>query len=533
MTIHLLKSRLSAALCAFLIISVTSGSFGVAQEDVRSLVIGQHIPFTNLDPHKTSSPIDGILLGGVFDTLITRDGETGELYPHLATSWSVSDDGLTWTFELREGVTFHDGEPFNAEAAVFNFQRIIDPATQSQNARFDVGPLIEARVVDEYTFELVYSEPYGPLPAAVAQYPFGMVSPVAAQELGEGFGQSPVGTGPYRFVEWVQGQSVTVERNPDYTWGNEMFINDEVYFDRVTFRFIEEDATRAAALQRGELDMAIWLNARDYVSFSQDPNFVTFASSRWGYPPASLHVNVSKAPTDDVLVRRALIHATDPELINEVVYEGIMELSGGLVSVNDPFYNPEAGEMYGYDPERAGELLDEAGWTMGDGGVRERDGEQLTIVYLTLSQYAAEAEVIEAEWRSLGINVEVLVQDNPQQQSTAQESGHNVVYSSWGGFDPSSLSGRFGSENIGSGWNFSFYSNEEVDELFSRSVAEVDPEARSEIFYEIQEILMSDAVLIPLYNTSVLSAARAGIEGWSPLDANGFFSFIGNFHEVE
>jgi peptide/nickel transport system substrate-binding protein len=503
---------------------------GLAQAQ-RTLVIGQHIEFTSLDPHRTSSPVDGILLGGVFDSLITRDGVTGIMYPHLATSWSVSDDGLVWTFELRDDVTFHDGDPFDAEAAAFNFLRIIDPATQSQNARFDVGPLVDARAAGSHTLELVFSEPYGPLPSALAQYPFGMVSPRAAQALGVDFGRAPVGTGPYRFVEWVDGQSVTIERNPDYAWGNDMFHGDEVHYDRITFRFIAENSTRAAALRTGELDVAIWLTARDFVSFADDDRFATHASSRWGYPPASLHINVSKAPTDDVRVRRALIHATDMDLVIDVVYEGIVPRSGGLVSITDTFYDPEAGEMYPYDPERAGELLDEAGWTRGSDGFRTRNGERLRIVYLTLPQYAAEAEVIEAEWRRIGIDVEVLVQANPQQQATAQSSAHNVVYSSWGGFDPSSLRGRFGSENVGTGWNFSFYANPEVDELFRRSVAETDPARRAEIFSELQMALMGDAVLIPLNNTSVLTAARSGITGFEPLDANGFWSKVYNLRE--
>lgn len=527
---HHAASRSPLGRLALVALLALSLGLGLAQAQ-STLVIGQHIEFTSLDPHRTSSPIDGILLGGVFDSLITRDGVTGEMYPHLATSWSASDDGLVWTFELRDDVTFHDGEPFDAEAAAFNFLRIIDPATQSQNARFDVGPLVDARAAGSHTLELVFSEPYGPLPSALAQYPFGMVSPRAAQELGMDFGRAPVGTGPYRFVEWVDGQSVTIERNPDYAWGNAMFLGDEVYFDRITFRFIAENSTRAAALRTGELDIAIWLTARDFVDFDGNPSFVTHASSRWGYPPASLHVNVSKAPTDDVLVRRALIHATDMDLVIDVVYEGVVAPSGGLVSVTDTFYDPEAGEMYPYDPERAGELLDEAGWTMGNDGYRARDGERLRIVYLTLPQYAAEAEVIEAEWRRLGIDVEVLVQANPQQQATAQSSAHNVVYSSWGGFDPSSLRGRFGSENVGTGWNFSFYQNPEVDELFTRSVAETDPAARAEIFSELQMTLMGDAVLIPLNNTSVLTAARSGITGFEPLDANGFWSKVYNLRE--
>lgn len=500
----------------------------------QSLTIGMSQEFSILDPHKSSSAFDAPLFYGVFDNLINRDGNTGELHPNLATDWSVSDDGLVWTFELRDDVVFHDGTPFNAEAAAFNFMRMIDPATESQYARFEIGPLEEARAVDSHTLELAFTSPYGPLPSALTTYAMAMMSPTAVEELGDEISSAPVGTGPYRFVSYTPGQSVVLEKNPDYSWAPDFMIRTEPYFETITFRFIEENATRAAALERGEIDMAMRIDAFDWLMFDDDPNYATHGYERLGYPPAGLFINVDNAPTDDLRVRQALMHATDSQLLRDVIFEGIYSPSGGVMSTFSFGYDPTAGEMYAFDPERAAELLDEAGWEMNEEtGIREQDGEPLAITYLTLSTVANQAEVLEAEWRSLGIDVEVLVQDNPAQQNTAQEGRHNVVWSQWGGVDPSALQGRYGCENIGGGWNFAHYCNDRITEIFEEARAETNQDVRAELFSEMQHILMGDATIIPLYNVMILVAANGNIDGWLPSDATGWFGYLLNFHETD
>jgi peptide/nickel transport system substrate-binding protein len=523
------RSLLRAAIVVLLASAALVTSVAHAQ---RTLTIAQRLPFTILDPHKGSASFDLVLFHGLFDNLIQRDGNTGELHPSLARSWSVSDDGLVWTFELRDDVVFHDGTPFDAEAAAFNFMRIIDPATESQFARFEIGPLREARAVAPHTLELEFSSPYGPLLSSLSTYGMGMISPTAVQRLGAEVSWNPVGTGPYRFVSYTPGQALVVEKNPDFAWAADFQARSEPYYDTITFRFIQEDATRAAALERGEVDMALYVDAFDWLDFQANPNFVVHGYDRLGYPPAGLFINTSRAPTDDVRVRRALIHATDSQLVRDVIFEGIYEPSGGVMSTFSFGYKPEAGEQYPFDPERAGELFDEAGWQLNPAtGVRERNGERLTITYLTLSGAANQAEVIEAEWRRQGIDVELLVLDNPAQQNTAQQGLHNVVWTQWGGVDPSSLQGRYGCENIGGGWNFVHYCNERVTEIFELARTETDQGVRAELFGELQDILMGDATIVPLYNVKVLVAARAGIKGFVPADPTGWFGYLLNLHE--
>ncbi|MFP4200489.1 MAG: ABC transporter substrate-binding protein, partial [Clostridia bacterium] len=454
----------------------------------------------------------------------------GEIEPALATDWEVSDDGTVTTFNLREDVTFHDGTPFNAEAVKFNFERIMDPETASESAVFGMGPYVETRVVDEYTVEVEHEYPYGPFLRTLAGASYGMVSPAGVEEQGEDFGQNPVGSGPFKFVEWEGGSHVVIEKNEDYT-PVVAFNEDEAYYDEVTFQFIEEDSTRAAALETGETNAASNMAANDFVRMRDSGNYGTHVYATLGGPPAGLQINVSKAPTDDLLVRRAIIHAVDSELVREVVYEGIPEPSGGILSRHDPFYNPEAGEMYDYDPEKAAELLDEAGWVMEDDGMRYKDGEPLEIKYLTLPGPRDVAEVIEPMLADLGADVEIMALDNPMQQNTAQEGEHNLVWTQWSVNDASAIRGRFHSENIGGGWNFYHYSNPEVDEMFTEGERTTDPDERKEIYDKIQYILMEDGLMVPLNNVAIMWAFDPEIKGWEPADSTGWFGFVINLHE--
>ena len=499
------------------------------EEAPGSLVIALGREFTILDPHKSSSAGDISGLFAIFDRLVSVDGN-GELAPLLATEWSVSADGLVTTFQLRDDVVFHDGTPFDAEAVKFNFDRIMDPETESQAARFNMGPYVETRVIDDYTVEVVHETPYGPFLRQLPHYGMGMVSPTAVEELGFDIGQKPVGTGPYKFEEWVGGSHVDLSKNEDYAWGPD-FLQPQGYYDEIRFRFIEENSTRAAALERNEVDVAAGLAANDWIRLRDSGNFDVHVFNRIGMPPPGLFINVAREPTDDVRVRRALIHGVDSQIVRDVVYEGVPVPSGGVLSSHAWAYNPEAGEMYDYDPAKAAELLEEAGWKMAT-DFRAKDDVPLKINYLTLPGARPVAEVIEPMLRDLGFaEVEIWALDNPMQQNTAQEGEHNLVWTQWGGTDPSALIGRYGSENIGTGWNFCHYSNPAVDELFLRGESETDLAEREAIYKEIQWILMEDATILPLNQFTLLWAFRPGIKGLEPHEPTGFMGYVANLHE--
>lgn len=500
--------------------------YAAAQDAGAELTMAIEADPSTLDPHVNSNTRDSVFFHALYDRLIERSPD-GNLFPGLATEWSVADDNVTWTLALRDDVTFQDGAPFNAEAVVFNLERIVNPDTKSEYAVFQLGPYASSRAVDEYTVEIVMSEPYGPLPVSLATYALSMVSPAAAEAAGEGFGQNPVGSGPFKFVEWVPQNQVVIEQNPDYNWASEInAVSGPAQLSRITFRPIVEPATRGAALLAGEVDIA-FLAAADFAALEGDPNFRQETILTEGYPPAGLFVNTQRAPTDDVLVRQALAFGVNRDEVNAVVYEGAAGPADSVISTFAWAYDP-ATALYNYDPERAAQLLEEAGWVMGDAGVRQKDGEDLAIVHLALTSVRQVAELVQAQLTELGINVELLVQDNPAQQQSAQQGQHNLVWTQWSGVDPADLRKVYGSENIGDGWNFAHYDSPELDAMFLEGAALNDVEERKEVYSRVGMLLMEDATFIPLNNRTVFLGVKANVRGTDVIDERGSMPRIYN-----
>ena len=521
-----LKSGAALGVGAWVASTPLHALYAAAQDEAAELTMAVEADPSTLDPHVNSNTRDSIYFHALFDRLIERDPE-GNLYPGLATEWSVADDNVTWTLALRDDVTFQDGTPFNAEAVVFNLERIVNPDTKSEYAVFQLGPYESSSAVDEYTVEIVMAEPYGPLPVSLATYALSMVSPAAAEAAGEGFGQNPVGSGPFKFVEWVPQNQVVIERNPDYNWASEIHpVSGPAQLAQITFRPIVEPATRGAALLAGEVDMAI-LGAPDFAALEGNADFRQETILTEGYPPAGLFVNTQRAPTDDVLVRQALAFGVNRDEVNAVVYEGASGPADSVISTFAWAYDPDTA-LYNYDPERAGQLLDEAGWTMGDAGVRQKDGEDLTIVHLALTSVRQVAEIVQAQLTELGVNVELLVQDNPAQQQSAQQGQHNLVWTQWSGVDPADLRKVYGSENIGDGWNFAHYDNPELDAMFLEGAALNEVEARKEVYDRVTMLLMEDATFIPLNNRTVFIGVKANVRGTDVIDERGSMPRIYN-----
>jgi peptide/nickel transport system substrate-binding protein len=487
-----------------------------------NLTIGVRSDFTILDPHVTSSVSDGIFMMAVFDRLVER-AQDGTLYPGLATKWSVSPDGLTWTLALRKGVKFHDGTDFNADAVKINFDRMVDPATKSEYAIFELGPYVGTEVVDPYTVNVKMSRPYGPLPVGLSTYGMGMVSPAAIKKYGQDLGQHPVGSGPFMFKEWAPKDHVTVTAFPHYDWpsGREKH-EGRAYLDEVRFNFIPETATRLAALGSGQIDAASGLAPADWKSL--DPNaFTTSKVLLEGYPPAGGFLNVEKFPTDDLKVRQAMEYAINRDEINEVVFEGTAEPADGIISTFAWAYDKDSA-LYSFDPDKAASLLDEAGWKL-EGDVRQKDGKDLAVVLLFFPTLNTLAEVIQAQLQAVGFKADIVSEDNPAQQADAQAGKHNLVWTQWEGVDPADLNKIFGTGkdriNITGGWNFSHYSVPEVDKLFEQGEAESDQEKRRAIYDQIQMKVMQDAAYIPFYNVTNLWAFKKGLGGTDVIDELG------------
>jgi len=469
---------------------------------------------STLDPHVSSSRYDGQVLFQICNTLMYWD-ENLNLAPGLATAWEVADDAVTYTLTLRDDVTFHDGTPFNAEAVVRNLERIMDPETKSEGARFALGPYESSRVVDEFTVEVKTSEPFGPMINALGG--LYMISPAAIDEYGADLYNNPVGTGPFIFKEWVPKGQITLEKNPDYNWAPSVFNQQgPAQIDEFIIKFITEDATRLAVLETGEADVILVVPPDQIERLDADPDYDIYTTVVAGISP-HLAFNNQKAPTDDPKFREALMYALNKEELNLVINYDAWEIESGALSPKTPMYAPETAvsTLYPHDPERAGQLLDELGWTMDDDGIRRKDGEELTLVYLTLPLVASMAEAVQAQLRDLGIVVEIVAQGNPAQQNSAQQGMHNMVWMQWSGLDPAILRTVFHSENAGIGWNFSHYNNPEVDAMLEAQAQETDVDARAALFADIQQTILDDAAVYPLWPLNRIWGVRSHVQGFS------------------
>src|SRR5215208_7495104 len=273
-----------------------------------------------LDPNVGSGQSDIVLWTQLYDTLLYQDPHDQTITPGLAQRWEVSDDGLVYTFYLRQDAKFQDGTPVNAEAVTFTFDRIIDPANPGVS-RAQLRDLDSAEVVDEYTVRVRLKNAQPIFLLRLTRPHNAIVSPTAVRTLGpDEFGRKPVGSGPFRLQEWVPGDRFVLRRNPDYAWGPPFFKHQgPAYLDTLTIRVIPEASVRVAALETGEVDAIEHVPATELQRLKDTAAYQVLTSKRGG-APTMLFLNNELAPTNESAVRRALILATDRDTINQTAY---------------------------------------------------------------------------------------------------------------------------------------------------------------------------------------------------------------------
>src|SRR5262245_1918130 len=336
--------------------------------------------------------------------------EPGKFVPGLADSWEISPDAKTYTFKLKQGVKFHDGTPFNAEAVKFTLDRVVAEETKAGQSHDQLGPYGQPEVVEDHTVKVVMKQGYAPLLTNLNGY-LGIVSPTAVQKMGlAGFAQAPVGTGPFIFKEWVKKDHITLTKNPDYNWGSSFFKHTgPAYLDEVIFKIIPEASVRTGALKSGEVQYTDELDPLEYDALKKDSNFVVIEKGQPGSGYTLLLNTTSKAPISDTQVRLALEYAIDREGLNKSVFQGLDVVAASPLMKVTFGYDASTEQLYSFDPEKAKQILDAAGWKVGADGIREKDGQKLAIDFPIISRPndKAMAESIQASLRDVGIDFKV------------------------------------------------------------------------------------------------------------------------------
>lgn len=460
------------------------------------------------------------VLSYIFNPL-TLGGENWgtEITGDLAESWEVSEDGLTWTFHLREGVVWHDGEALTADDVVYTFETI-------QTSEEDIAPFrprfyqgdqaIQFEAPDDNTVVATLSQPNASFFTDIS-VPIVPRHVLEGQDLREGpFNREPIGSGPFKVAEWNTGESIVLEANENYFRGRPCL-------DRLIFRILPDEQAQVNALLAGEIDFLPNVPGAAVSQFENNPDYsVTIAETDSLF---QIFFNLAKEQYQDVKVRQALMVAIDRQAIIDTVRQGYGVVHNSHFDSVVPFYEQDKLGGYDYDPERAVELLAEAGISDSDGdGILDKDGEPFVINLVTFTDgfrdYFDYAQVVQAYWQDIGLQVELETRDlstlvEQLYQERVEDKPFDVHTSGWSqiGPEPNSYA-NFYVTTPELGPNIPNYNNPEVNDLFEQGRVETDFDARMAIYEEIEQILWEELPTLPLYRQSqpVVLSNRFNIE---------------------
>jgi peptide/nickel transport system substrate-binding protein len=438
----------------------------------------------------------------VFDGLVEMQPDY-TVAPSLAESWENPDE-LTWVFKLREGVKFHNGDELTAADVKYTFDTILDEEFASPSRAF-FTPITAVEVLDDYTVQFTLDQPYGPF---LSYLTMGIVPQALAEADPEAFANNPVGTGPFMLSEWRRGDSITLVANEDYWDGAPLL-------DGIELSVVPDNSARVVALEAGDLDLVQSpLSPQDVKRMETTEGFVVNRTPAAGYTYVNL--NCADPVLQDVTVRRALSHLVNREDITAAIYEGIGQVAKGPIPPGMWAYTDDL-PTYDYDPEIAAQLLDEAGWTVGDDGMRAKDGEPLQITVRTHSEDPDRRQVIEvlqAEFMNVGIQADTNVVEWPSYFTDVQNGDYQVGVVGWLNLanPDQALYRQF---TIDGAANYGNCNDEELDALIKEARATLDQDAAKALYTEATQKVVDNAFYIFLQYQEYIAMHPDTLQGFT------------------
>ena len=472
-------------------------SLGAGVQAQTTLRIGLAEDPDILDPSLARTYVGRIVFATVCDKLFDID-EKLNIVPQLALSHETSADGKEVTIKLRPGVKFHDGEPFDAEAAKFSLERHLTLPTSFRKP--ELAALDHVEIVDPQTIKLVLKTPYSPLLAQLTDRAGMMISPKAAKEEGDKFGLRPVCAGPYKFVERVQQDRMVFEKFADY-WNK-----DNIFIDRVVFLPIVDSTVRLANLKSGGLDLIERLLATDIKDVRADPKLALSTALSLGYQGITINVgsDKNKGPlSQSAKVRQALDLSIDREAINQVVYNGEFVPGNQWVNPDHPYYQ-KAYPVRSRDVAKAKALLREAGITG-----------PITVDFMVPKNVETEtvAQVIQSMAAEAGFDMKIRVTETATALKAAEAGEYQAFILDWSGrIDPDGNSYIFHKSKAPQ--NYSAYSNPDVDRLLDDARLVTDMAQRKSIYEKMTKSILEDEPVIYLYHRKNLIVHTTKLEGY-------------------
>ena len=465
------------------------------------------VDFITIDPLDTSDTRSGGIQRLIMDGLFGFDDDMN-IIPLLAESYEANDNATEFTIHLRQGISFTDGTPFNADAAKANLDRWGDPDLGLKRTSLLCNILESTEVVDEYTVKVTLTEPFGAFISTLAHPACVLMSPKVIAEGSEACAEHPVGTGQYEFVEWIAGDHATVTLNKDW-WGYDAEIcggtalaEPDAGFKSITFRPVTENASRVAMLQAGDADFIWPVPTESMSTLAADPDVYVDAGEgivvRW------LFLNTQKEPFNDVRVRQAMNYGVDKDAYIAVVKNGLASQATSVLGPAVQHY--KGNDPYPYDPEKAKELLAEAGYP---------DGFDTTIICRSTTADLKQSEFLQQQLAQIGVNVEIRSFENAivsemveGHEGPGSEAEVDMYISGW--------SSSTGDADWGirpllakeseppASFNISYFENDELDELLYSALETADEEKRAGYYAQAQDLIWEECPMVFLavdYNT--------------------------------
>ena len=504
--------------------SGTAGAGGETQAEIpegasisqqQDVVAAVNVDFTTMDPMDTSDTLSGGIQRMIMDGLFGFDDDM-KIYPMLATGYEANEDATEFTITLREGISFTDGTPWNADAALANFAKWDDESLGLKRTTFLCGVLDSFEKVDDYTIKVYLTEPFGAFISNLAHPACVIMSPKQIEAGVEACAEAPVGTGQYTFVEWIEGDHLTVELNPDW-WGYDAEIcggtalaDSDAGFHSVTFRPVTESATRVAMIQSGDAQI-IWPTPTESVSVLEaDPNVTSYTDE--GLVVRYIMLNTQKEPYTDKRVRQAIDYAIDKDAYIQVVKNGLSTKADSVIAPAVQYH--KGNEVRPYDVEKAKELLAEAGYP---------DGFTTTVMYANTTANQKQAEFLKQQLAQVGINLELngmesailneRIQDVNVPGSEAEVEFYII------GWSPSTGDADWGIRPLLSieseppmSYNISYFENEELEGYIQTALSSADDEVRREAYAKAQDLVWEECPLINLCVDSNVWATANNIQ---------------------
>lgn len=475
----------------------------VMAQDDSTLTIASGTDIENMNIHVVTSSPSFSVLEHIYEPLFSMSPE-GELEPLLAESIEATSDN-TYVITLKDGITFTDGTPFNAEAVKANLDWVlnVDNAATFRFLLVVGGEPAEVEVIDDLTVQITTAEPFAPLPAHLSHGSLAMVSPAALEQGADYLATNAIGTGPYVLGQWDRGERVVLERNADY-WG------EQPAMETLVFSVVQEDGARIVEIEAGTVDVAVRIPPADIERLEANPDVNVEITP--GLRTIYIFFNNNMPPFDDVRVRQAVNYAVDQAAIVESLFDGAaLESTAPFAS---PIFGYSEQDPYAYNPDLARELLAEAGI---------EEGTTITLHHPTgrYVQDALVADAVRAQLAEVGLNVELATLEWPQYVPfvRAPEEENEVQFAMLGWSTPTvdadyALFALFHSSEHPPGFNGAFYNNPEVDALLEEGRSTLDPEARLTAYESAIATIWEDAPWLFLYSEIQVTAIRNNVSGF-------------------